>query len=286
MSNARRGRASVCSRCGQLVGPTEARCPSCGAVSPTLGGFAPSLRALFRDTDVVEATFRATVGIYLFSALADYQSLFEFRGIFSLGAPSSRALSFFGMTGGPAWACGHIWTVLTATFLHGGLLHIYFNASWLRSLGPVARDLLGPARFVVLYLGSGITGFLLSNLVSGAPTIGASCSLFGLMGGLAVWGRRRGGTLGQSLSRSTLGWAASATLYSLLLPSINHWGHLGGFLGGALLGALFPRAEGVREARGVQLVALLLLVATALGFVASMVLMSGPVFRGDPVCAP
>ncbi len=286
MSPSRRGRAMVCSRCGQLVGPTEARCPSCGAHSPTLGGFAPALRAVFRDTDAVEAIFRATVGLYVVSALADYQSLLEFRGIFSLGAPSSRALSLFGMTGGPAWACGHVWTLLTATFLHGGLLHIYFNASWLRSLGPVARDLLGPARFVVLYLGSGVTGFLLSNLASGAPTIGASCSLFGLMGGLAVWGRRRGGTLGQSLSRSTLGWAASATLYSFLLPSVNHWGHLGGFLGGALLGAIFPRVEGAREARGVQLVALLLVVATALGLLASVVLMAGPVFRGASVCVP
>ena len=50
----------------------------------------------------------------------------------------------------------HWWTVLTASFLHGSILHIYFNLSWLRQLGVLTVGLLGPARFIFAYLFKGL----------------------------------------------------------------------------------------------------------------------------------
>ena len=158
--------------------------------------------------------------------------------------------------------------MLTATFLHGGVLHIFFNLYWLRILGPTTTDAIGPARFTVIYLLTGVGGFLLSNLYSGVPTIGASCSVFGLMGVLVVYGRRRGGTFGQNLSQQVLVWAIVCFLISFAIPHVNNAGHVGGFVTGLLLGGLIP-VHGRGEGRSIQLLAVALVLATLGGFALS-----------------
>ena len=86
------------------------------------------------------------------------------------------------MTGGVAWELGWWWTLLTAIYLHGGLLHIFFNMYWIRILGPSATEVFGPARTFVLFNVAGVAGFLLSNLMSGGPTVGASGGNFRVNG--------------------------------------------------------------------------------------------------------
>ena len=147
---------------------------------------------------------------------------------------------------------------------------------WLSVLGPQVLELFGRARFLVLYVLAGVGGFLLSNLVSGAPTIGASCAVFGLMGALVAYGRRRGGTIGANLTRTNLVWAGIGAMYGFALPGINNWGHAGGFLAGLLLGAMLPMAGRSNEGRGAMLLASLLCVATGGAITASLVLSFTP----------
>lgn len=280
--------AILCGSCRKLISKEEKRCPHCGALQPgLLGG---PMAALFRGRlDLVSVVWWVSGVLFFLSVALDARSaltmenLSSLGGLLSFGSPSMRALYLMGMTGGLAWECSHWWTVLTATFLHGGLLHIFFNLYWLRILGPATTEILGPARFTVAYLLTGAGGFLLSNLYSGVPTIGASCSIFGLMGVLVVYGRRRGGAFGQGLSRQVLAWAIIGFLISFAIPHVNNAGHLGGFVTGMVLGGLVPVTRS-QEGRGVQLLAIVLIAATLAGFGLSVSRMWQVFQTGLPVC--
>ena len=265
--------AVLCSNCRKLISAEETRCPHCGASRPTL--LRGPLAALFGGRlDLVTIVWGISGALYLISVALDarsalrLESLTSLSGLLSFGSPSPAALYLMGMTGGLAWDCGHWWTVLTATFLHGGMLHIFFNLYWLRILGPTTTGVIGPARFTVIYLLTGVGGFVLSNLYSGVPTIGASCSIFGLMGVLVAYGRRRGGTFGHNLSQQVLAWAIIGFLISFAIPHVNNAGHIGGFVTGLLIGGVIP-VTGRGEGRAVQLLALALVLATLSGFALS-----------------
>lgn len=264
MAARRKPTAVLCSRCRQLISVKETKCPYCGAVQPALWGFAPGLRKLFADKlDLVGIIFTTCVGLYLVSLAVDPQAVMQAKGLWNIGSPASRALYLLGMTGGAAWGCGYWWTLLSASFLHGSLIHIAFNLMWVRDLGPVAVKLLGPARFFVVYMISGAVGFLVSNLMTGAPTIGASASIFGLLGLLAGFGKRRGGAMGAHLSFQMFRWGAIIFVLGFMMGGINNWAHGGGFLAGFGMAWLLPKHENQHESRGVQILALVLLVATA-----------------------
>lgn len=272
--------AVLCSSCKRLVSANEKVCPYCGAVQPTLFGLAPSLRGLFRDHfDPVWIVYSLCVALYVASLALDPQAALDLRDLLGIGSPSSEALYRLGMTGGAALQAGLWWTVLSATFLHGSLLHIFFNLSWVRGIGPLAVEAFGPARFFVLFCLTGVVGFLVSNWISGAPTIGASGAIFGLYGALLAYGRRRGGTWGAGVSRQAMSWAVAGFVFSLAIRGVNNIAHGGGFLAGLVLGTLMPIAERREEARGAQILALILLLALAASVVASFLVVSGLITR-------
>ncbi len=185
----------ICPQCGKLIGLSEEKCPFCGAWNPSLYGYAPALRKFIARLDFVTLISAACVVLYAVSLALQPSAIFQARGLFSLLSPGSRALYQLGMTGGVAWDQGWWWTLLTAIYLHGGLLHIFFNVMWIRNLGPAVVDVYGPARGFVLFSLAGAAGFLVSNLASSAPSIGASGSIFGLLSGLIVYGRRHGSSI-------------------------------------------------------------------------------------------
>lgn len=269
-------RAILCSRCRRLVSANEKVCPWCGARQPGLFGFAPALQALFRDgIDPVWTVISGCVVLYMGSLVLDPSGLLQPRSLFDIGSPSGFALLRLGMTGGEIMAAGLWWTPLSAVFLHGSLLHIFFNLSWIRQLGPMAIELFGPARFLVLFIAAGALGFVFSNLVSGAPTIGASCSIFGLYGALLAFGKRRGGTWGARISSQAFAWAVGGLMISLAFPNVNNWGHLGGLGAGFALGWIVPMAEQRAESRVSQLLAIFLVLASAAAVIASLVMTAG-----------
>lgn len=271
-----RSGAVLCSSCRKLVSAKESVCPYCGARQPTLFGFAPSLQGFFRDRfEPVWIILSICVGLYVLSLALDPAAAMEMGSLLDIGSPSGLALYKLGMTGGATLQAGLWWTALSAVFLHGSLLHIYFNLSWIRNLGPVSVQIFGPARFFVLFCLTGIAGNILSNQIGGHPTIGASGAIFGMYGALLAYGRKRGGTWGQGLSRQVLAWAVAGFVFSMAIPSVNNWAHGGGFLAGLVLGQLMPVAERRQEARGAQLGALALLLALAASVVASFVLING-----------
>lgn len=256
-------RAVLCGSCRQLISNREKRCPHCGALRPDSFGLGGKLWAFFRDDVDPTMLLIGLCGlIYVLAIVRNPAAALDTSNLLSIGSPSCDAMALLGITSGPRMWAGHGWTLLTAGVLHLSLLHIAFNLYFLRSFGAKAHGLLGPARTLVLFFLSSIGGFLLSDLLSGAPTAGASAGLFGLLGGMAVFGYRRGGTLGAALKREMLMTAGMVTLYSLFMGGVNHWAHGGGMAAGALIALGFPKHEGRHEGRGVQLLAAALTLAT------------------------
>ena len=109
---------------------------------------------------------------------------------------------------GVSWHCGHWWTLLTASFLHGSLLHIFFNLSWPSSARNHHHCSARPSRFAFTYLVTGVGGASRFQPWSGVPTIGVSCSLFGANGLRAdfCFDKARGNRAGQ-LNRQVWAWA-------------------------------------------------------------------------------
>ena len=141
----------------------------------------------------------------------------------------------FGATGGiPVFGCGRWWTLLSAGWLHGGLLHIGFNLYWIRFLAPETAELYGPARMVIIYSLSSVTGFLASSLLGVPLTLGASAPILGLLGALVYYGRRTGSGV---VGRTAWSYAIFMIVFGFLMPGVDNWAHLGGFAGGFLAGS-------------------------------------------------
>jgi rhomboid protease GluP len=200
-------------------------------------------------------------------------------GLLSALSPSSTVLILFGASGAyPVFALGRWWTVLSAGWLHAGLLHIGMNMYWLWQMGPALTDLFGPARTVIIYTAGGVAGFTLSS-VAGAYlpnlpflraaglTVGASAPLFGMIGALYHYGRT-GSSIARQMAVSIM---IQALIFGLLVPGIDNYAHLGGFAGGYFTSAFLNPMT--RERGDHMIVAVACLAATALSIAASFLIL-------------
>lgn len=233
----------VCASCGSLVGVRDEKCMNCGRRNPGLWGFAPLLRSLGNDLGFVPLVVWGSGALYVVSLLLSGGGMRMTGGIFGFLAPESNILFLLGASGGiPVFAYERWWTVLSASWLHGSLLHIIFNMMWVRDLGPVVADMYGAGRMVIIYTVAGVSGFLLSSFafaflphlpfLSGAGfTVGASASVFGFLGALVYYGRRTGSSLIRS---EALRYALILGFFGLVMRGIDNFAHAGGFFGGYL----------------------------------------------------
>jgi rhomboid protease GluP len=258
--------AILCPSCGRLTNADAATCLVCGRRNPGMWGFAGPLATLFRARGFTNLLAATCIVLYIVSLALDPGAAFRRRDFLGLLGPSAQALFLLGATGAGIWDAGHWWTIVTAIYLHGGVLHILFNVLWIRQLGPAVEELYGPARFVVIFTVSGAVGFIASN-VSGVPlTIGASGSIFGLLGAMVAFGRRRGGTFGAMVLRQYGQFAVILFLLGFMMAGVNNWAHAGGFVGGLACGFVLSLAERRSEGGTDRLLALAAFLVTALGF--------------------
>jgi membrane associated rhomboid family serine protease len=173
---------------------------------------------------------------------------------FGLLDPSVRALCRLGALNAAAIAeSGQWWRLLTVMVLHGNLIHWAFNSWALWAFGPTLEDVLGRARFVALYLGSGLVGagasFAFNQTTLG---VGASGAIFGLLGALVAFFFRRRQSGGSVPLQNLL----LVLLLNLLIASqsrsIDNLAHIGGFLAGLVAMGLYdaagPRNRGLQAA--------------------------------------
>jgi rhomboid protease GluP len=241
MLRRQRSGSVVCPSCGKLVGVNDEKCLNCGRRNPGMWGFTPLFRRLGQDFGFTGAVIGGCVALYAAALLLDPAGMGS-GALFSLLSPTTRSLFVLGASGAiPVFELGRWWTVLSAAWLHGGLLHILFNMLWVRQLAPETAEAYGPARMVIIYTLAGVSGFFASSLVGhylyflpsflgGARfTVGASAPIFGLLGAIVHYGRRRGSSV---VGRQALTYAVVLGLFGFVMPGIDNWAHLGGFLGG------------------------------------------------------
>ena len=150
---------------------------------------------------------------------------------------------------------GQEWRLLTALFLHGGLLHVGLNMFALHQAGQIIERLFGRAGFALIYVGAGLVGNLASLWWRQGPvSVGASGAIFGVYGALLAYLMlQRGSVPGEvfrEMRSGTLGFIGYSLFAGYSLPGIDNAAHLGGLAGGLLLGAAF--AEPVTTSRPVR----------------------------------
>lgn len=260
----------LCPSCGRLTAADAAVCLVCGRRRPGLWGFGAPLGRLLRGFRFTGAVTVACVALYVASLVLDPMAALSPRGMLEIFSPSNRALFTLGAAGVFAWDLGRWWTVLTAIYLHGGLLHILFNVLWIRQLGPAVEELYGPSRLVVIFTLSGAAGFVVSNSLGVPFTIGASGSIFGLLGAMVAYGRKRGGAFGAMVLREYGQWAVILFIFGFFMAGVNNFAHAGGFLGGFLSGLVLSLAERRAETGLDRLLAAACVALTVAGFALSL----------------
>src|SRR5262245_33783664 len=268
-----RSGAVVCPGCGRLVDVNEEACPFCGRPTPGMFGYGPALQRILGSFDLSVAVIGGCVVLYVLSLLIDPSGIFRMAGMFDILAPSTNALVALGMTGGFAMARGWWWTVLTAVFLHGSLLHLLFNMVITSRYLPQVIDIYGSARAWVIFVVAGMVGFAVSNLAAGVPTIGASGAIFGLLAALIVYGRRTRHPITQQLWMS----AGIMFLFGFVMPSVNNWAHAGGFAGG-FVAAEALSFSGRRESPLLRVLAWASALLVLLAFTLQLIRLAGILF--------
>ncbi len=227
----------ICTSCGVLVGVKDDTCYNCGRRNPGLWGYGPALRRLGHDLGFVPIVMGGTITLYAIALLLSGTNI---QGFLS---PSTEILFLLGASGAvPVFTFDRWWTVLTAGWLHAGVLHIVFNVMWIRQLAPAVADLYGAGRMVIIYTASGVAGFTASSVaglyLAGIPVIGgalfsvgASAPIFGLLGALVHYGRRTGHS---HAGQAGLQYALFLGIFGLIFPGVDNWAHAGGFAGGYL----------------------------------------------------
>ena len=239
-------RPKLCPSCGTLVGATSTHCHQCGAnltfslaaASKSLGRFMPA------TSPVTYAILAASCVLYVVCLLST---------VSRTGAPAAPSglfglLGIGGIEGDVLYRLGaslplyanliQPWRFVTAIFLHGNLVHIVFNMWVLMDIGPEIEEQYGSARYLFLYVVTGICGYLVSSGLGSNASVGASGALLGLIGVLLATtiGRRSAGM--RMLRGRLIRWLIYLAVWGLLVPGIDNFAHVGGFVAGFLLGKI------------------------------------------------
>lgn len=240
----------MCPSCRALIARNESVCPHCGVSlkrakrregnSPdrALGGLFP-----FPST-VTSVIAGACILIYALEWYMTQASASGGGAASALGGVSGEVLVRLGAKSPQIILSGQWWRLVTAVFLHAGLLHIGLNLWCLFDLGPEVESLYSTSKFIVLYLVTGVAGFILSLWWNPfGISIGASGAIMGLIG-ILIGVSFHHGSLGKDYRSQLWRWVIYIFIFGLLpIFAVDNAAHLGGLLSGLLLGYLVPDGE-------------------------------------------
>jgi membrane associated rhomboid family serine protease len=228
-----------CAECGRgicpdcmVFGPVGIRCPDharSAAVAPTQRARMTARRVSAPVGLVTRILIGINVGVYLLELLLGGEVNGTNNWIYEHGVLVSQAIGSDGSLIGVAE--GEWWRLITATFLHYGPLHLAMNMLVLWFIGPTLEEFLGRARYLLLYVVSGLAGSAGALLLDpNVLAVGASGAIWGLMGAALVLELRKINVFGGQV----LGLVVLNLALTFLIPGISIGGHVGGGIGGAL----------------------------------------------------
>ena len=241
MGGSNQPRPKLCPACGALVGINATKCHECGtSLRFSLAALSKSLSGIFgeHESPVTTALLVANVLMLGVSYLAltatggggGLSILWGLGGETQYRLGSSFPFSIFVMH---EW-----WRLVTAMFLHGGLIHIGFNMMALMQLGPALEELYGSARYLFFYLVTGAFGFLVSAAL-GNHSLGASGAILGLVGLMLAVTTKRGGAFMRELRSRLISSVVILFVIGFMGIGIDNWAHGGGLASGFALGKIF-----------------------------------------------
>ena len=205
-----------------------------------------------RELDEFQKRYQTEIPYLTYSVAAVLALVFLAEGYFG-GTTSMSVLTRMGANIPELIQKGEWWRLLSAAFLHSGLLHAGCNIYVLVALGKFVEQLIGGARLMSLLVLSAFGGSLASMLSSPNPSVGASGALWGLFGAagaLAFWPRGVIPTILVPRLKRSIFINLGINLLISLAPQIDMAAHLGGGAVGAVLagsGILFLGREASQE---------------------------------------
>ena len=155
--------------------------------------------------------------------------------IWGRGSEDTITLLMFGANFRPLVQAGEVWRLATSMFLHIGIIHLLVNMYSLLIIGRQLESFLGKWKFLIVYLGSGILGSLLSVVIHSSISAGASGAIFGLLGSLLYFGYHYRLYLGTVLKTQVIPIIIINLLIGFMVPGIDNFAHIGGLVGGYLI---------------------------------------------------
>ena len=244
----------VCPYCNERVGP---RAVETRSDAPLLGGLIPQARFTTVLILLINFAFYAASAIYAMKAGTGDAMDLDAKTLYFLGAKYA------------VFESGQWWRLVTAGFLHGGLLHILFNSWALFDVGAMVDQVYGTNRMLVIYFLGNIAGYFLSSVWSDqVPSVGASAAICGLVGAMIALGVRHRNPMGDAIRGAFIRWAIYILIMGFIIPHVDNAAHIGGLAGGFVVGyfAGTPRFEGSPTEKLWKVCAWICLFLTALSF--------------------
>jgi len=237
----------MCPHCRAFITNNERVCPYCGhevGRRQVSRGDSTGLIAGLIPAAHFTTTLILLINIVMFAASAlQSNSIMDMDGqvLWTLG----------GKLGYSIWHYHEYWRLVTAGFLHQGLLHIAFNAWALYVVGSQVEEVFGTPRYLVIYFASTVCGFFLSAYMSLAPSVGASAAIMGLIGAMIALTHALGTPIGRQVRNQYLFWLILNMAWGFTPSShIDNYAHIGGFAAGfgiAWFGGTPMRSTASRE---------------------------------------
>lgn len=234
-------RPKICPACGALVGISATRCHECGAnLRFSLAALSKKLSGIFGEYDAPVTTVLLVSNILMFGV--------SWLAIAATGKGGGLSI-LWGVGGETQYRLGSSfpysifilhewWRLVTAMFLHGGLIHIGFNMMALMQLGPAMEELYGSARYLFFYVVTGAFGFLVSAGM-GNHSLGASGAILGLVGLMLAVTTKRGGAYMHELRSRLISSVVILFVLGFMGMGMDNYAHGAGLAAGFGLGKLF-----------------------------------------------
>lgn len=163
------------------------------------------------------------------------------------GTENYKNLILFGAKVNVLIEAGQYWRLFTSMFIHIGFTHLLFNTYALIALGKFTEQIFSHSKFIYIYLFSGFTGSLFSYFFSPNISAGASGAIFGLLGAIVAYGWQNSHLWRSGLITNLLIVLGINLFLGMVAPGIDNYAHLGGLLGGILIGWVIRLLQGKRQ---------------------------------------
>ncbi len=229
----------MCPNCRAFISTRDRVCPYCEAkqgpraaerrdTTALIGGFIPHAR--FVTSIILLINFGLFVATVLYSMRMGNEGTvmgLDGRTLLNFGAKRSELIAYY----------GHWWRLITAGFLHSGIMHLLMNSWVLFDLGALVEEIYGWPRMIVIYFMATIAGFYASAWVSVSTSVGASAGIFGLLGAMIALSLRSDSPMAAAYRGLYIRWAMYGLLLGFvpILPTDNA-AHIGGLVAGFAVG--------------------------------------------------